>query len=314
MSTKESQGVLSASVKRMNLSIRRDFSKSHGDLSNLRPKSPPIQDRPTELHGLHLSPGNYVDDTQNLFSPSYSRQARQAIPNDWMTSTSGSQPSTTMKESASAGQRSYYSQMFEKNDFHHVEAEPATISIQGLTSGYVQPLDFCVPVTRTHPGDEDQRRKALHGDTGRNLTVEHINISTAWNGLSDVDAKELFRVHQAFVSTVERMLANELWQIYQQLQQQDSAGYIRPIPTLFSAGIVRGISFCRDQLVSEMAAALYSSKEDTAKAKPGLLRLYLIGTYISGQTPPIWSQIGGLNLTFWEQKAPLLPHNSASFG
>ena len=152
------------------------------------------------------------------------------------------------------------------------------ISIQSLTSGYIQPLDFCVPLTRSHPGDEDQRREALHGDAGRSLTVEHVDISTAWNGLSDVDAKELFRVHRAFVSTLEKMLATKLWQIYQQLQQQDFAGNIIPIHTLFSAGIVRGISFCRDQLASGMAEALYSSKENAAKATSGFLRLYLMAT------------------------------------
>lgn len=195
-----------------------------------------------------------------------------------MTSVSGSQPSNTTEGAASAGQQSHQSSLYGRHDSHHIETEPATISIQGLTSGYIQPLDFCIPVTRFHPGDENQRREALHGDTGQTLAVEHINVSTAWNGLSDVDANELFRVHRAFVSTLEKMLANELWQIYQQLQQQDSAGNIGPIHTLFSAGIVRGISFCRDQLVSEMADALYSSPENVAKAKSGFLRLYLIAT------------------------------------
>ena len=93
-----------------------------------------------------------------------------------------------------------------------------------------------------------------------------------------MDANELFRIHRAFVSTLEKLLANELWQIYQQLQQQDSSGSTKPIHTLLSAGIVRGISFCRDQLVSEMADALYSAKENMAKAKSGFLRLYLIAT------------------------------------
>lgn len=264
-------------MKRIKLSIRRELSKSYGDLSNLRPKSPPIQTLPAGLHGRHLSPGNYVDDTQTTFSPSYNRQGRQAIPNNWMTGVSGSHPSNTREELASTGLQNYLGPLYGIRS-RHVEAEPATISIQGLTSGYIQPLDFCVPVTRSHPGDEDQRHEALHGDTGRNLTVEHIDMSTVWNGLSDIDAHELFRVHRAFVSTLERMLANELWQIYQQLQQQDSAGNIRPIHTLFTTGIVRGISFCRDQLVSEMAEALYSSRESSAKAKSGLLRLYLIAT------------------------------------
>ena len=195
-----------------------------------------------------------------------------------MTNASGGQPSTTSGGSASAGKQIYHGPLYGIHDSHHTAAEPAKISIQGLTSGFIQPLDFCIPVTRSHPGNEDQRRKALHGDAGRNLAVEHINISTAWNGLSDVDASELFRVHRAFVSTLEKMLANELWQIYQQFQQQDSAGNIRPIHTLFSAGIVRGISFCHDQLVSEMAEILYSSKENVAKAKSGFLQLYLIAT------------------------------------
>ena len=276
--TKGSQGALSASAKRIHLSIRREFSKSHGDLSNLRPKSPPIQTLPTRLHGLHLSPGNYVDDAQNLFSPSYSRQARQAIPNDWMTRTSGSRPSTTTEGSRPTGQQMHHSSLPGMHVSPHKEAEPATISIWGLTSGYVQPLDFCVPVTRSHPGNDGQPCQAPHSDTARNLAVEHLDISTAWNGLSDLDANELFRVHRAFVSALEKMLANELWQIYQQLQQQDSAGNISPIHTLFSAGIVRGISFCRDHLVSEMAEALYSCEEHAAKARSGFLRLYLVAT------------------------------------
>ena len=195
-----------------------------------------------------------------------------------MTSVSGNQTLTTKERPPPTGQQDYRSPQSSVHDLDHIGSEPATISIQSLTSGYIQPLDFCVPVTRSHPGDEDQRREVLHGDTGQSLTIEHVDISTAWNGLSDVDAKELFRVHTAFVSTLEKMLATKLWQIYQQLQQQDFAGNIMPIHTLFSAGIVRGISFCRDQLVSGMAEALYSSKANAAKATSGFLRLYLMAT------------------------------------
>ena len=276
--TKESQRVLSTSAQRMKLNIRRELSKSYGDLSNLRPRSPPIQNLPAKLRELHHLPGNYVDDTKNFFSPSYNRQARQAIPHDWVTGASASHPSTIAERSAPTGQQIYHSPMYGVRVSRHMEAEPDKISIQGLTSGYVRPGDFCVPVTRPHPGDEDQRREALQIATGWNIAVEHIDISTVWNGLSDVDSNELFRIHQAFISTLEKMLANELWQIYQQLQQQDSAGNISPIHTLFSTGIVRGISFCRDQLVSEMAETLYSSKENAAKAKSGFLRLFLVTT------------------------------------
>ena len=262
----------------MKLNIRRELSKSYGDLSNLRPRSPPIQNLPARLHALHLSPGNYVDDTQNLLSPSYNRQARRAIPNDWVTVVSGNCHSTTTEKSVPTCQQMFHNSLYDTCVSRHMEAEPVKISILGLTSGYVQPRDLCIPLTRSHPGDEDQRRKALQVATGRDLAVEHIDISTVWNGLSGVDANELFRVHQAFVSTLEKMLANELWQIYQQLLQQDSAGTMSPTHTLFSTGIVRGISFCRDQLVSEMVETLYSSKENAAKARSGFLRLFLVTT------------------------------------
>ena len=274
--TKESQGLLSASAQRMKLNIRRALSKSYGDLSNLRPRSPPIQNLPAKLRELNYLPGNYVDDAKNVFLPSYNRQTRQAIPHDWVTGMSGSHPSTTTERSAPTGQQIYHSPIYGICVSRHMETEPDKISIQGLTSGYVRPGDFCVPITRPHPGD--QRREALQTATGWTVAVEHIDISTVWNGLSDVDANELFRVHQVFISTLEKMLANELWQIYQQLQQQDSAGNISPIHTLFSTGIFRGISFCRDQLVSEMAETLYSSKENAAKAKSGFLRLFLVTT------------------------------------
>ena len=179
---------------------------------------------------------------------------------------------------ATTGPQMYRSPLHGMHVSHPIEVEPVAIAIQGITSGYVHPLDFCVPVTRSHPGNEDQRHKTLHGYTGRSLAIEHIDISTFWNGLSNVDANELFRVHRVFVSTLEKMLANEVWQIYQQLQQQDSAGNIRPIHTLFSPGIIRGISFCRDQLVDEMVEALYSTNENAAKAKSGFLQLYLVAT------------------------------------
>ena len=276
--TKESQGIPSASAQRLKLNIRRELSKSYGDLSNLRPRSPPIQNLPAKLREHHHLPGNHVDDSKDFFSPNYNRQARQAIPHDWVTGASGNHTSTSTERSAPTGQQTYHSPMYGICVSRYMEAGPDKISIQGLTPGYVRPGDFCVPIKRPHPGDEDQRREALQTTTGRNIAVEHIDISTVWNGLTDVDANELFCVHQAFISTLEKMLANELWQIYQQLQQQDCAGNISPIHTLFSTGIVRGISFCRDQLVSEMAETLYSYKENAAKAKSGLLRLFLVTT------------------------------------
>lgn len=75
---------------------------------------------PAGLHVLHLSTGNYGDDPQHFFSPSCNRQARQALPNGWMTSVSGNQPSNTMEGSAaSAGHQIYQSAPHGRHDSYY---------------------------------------------------------------------------------------------------------------------------------------------------------------------------------------------------
>ena len=46
-------------------------SSTYGDLSQIRPKSPPLTIIPRTIEGLQLPDGDYVDDTRNLFSQNY---------------------------------------------------------------------------------------------------------------------------------------------------------------------------------------------------------------------------------------------------
>jgi len=141
------------------------------------------------------------------------------------------------------------------------------IAIQGLSPGISSPLDFVKPVIRTyHNNDHDQ------GYTVRGPAVQHIDVKTSWNFSNYAEAQELCRIHQAFTITLERMLASELWNVY----LQDCIPKVGEDEGCLTAEVVRGISFCREQLVGDMADSLYSTQEDMrVRAQLGLIRLYL---------------------------------------
>ena len=201
----------------------------------------------------HSSPCNYTEDRESRSSPSYDRQGPHAF---------NCSSQTKQPDSSLSCHRTFTSSL------RH-GATPLAINIQGLTSGVLQPLDFCIPCVRSYHSHVNPRQKSSSKNTS---IVEHLDISTTWNGLRHTEAQELFRIHQAFTTTLERMLAGEILRIYWQSLQQASNGAHHPLHT---TGVVRGISFCRDQLVGDMADLLYSSQVDMAKAQSGLLRLYL---------------------------------------
>lgn len=134
-----------------------------------------------------------------------------------------------------------------------IEKTPVPVPIHGLSSVY-SPMDFCVPVSRSHPSILNRHPESRHQAS----VVDQVDITNTWHGIQWPEAKELFRIDMAFVKILERLLASELHQInLQMLQQQCLNPLLGPPPT----SVVRGISFCREQLVSEMAEALYSSEE-----------------------------------------------------
>ena len=239
---------------------RRQLSTSHGDLSHLRPKSPPVYSMAGNAHYVNLSPSEYFEDRRDLCPPSYDHQSRQAKSSG---SEAGQRSSTTSihKDSES------FAGAFQEAQLKGIT--PPIIKIRGLTPALLEPSDFCIPYVRSHPSHLNQ-----DGKSGFGPIVEHLDVSTAWNGLQWTEAEELLRIHQAFIATLEHMLARELWQIYCQ-SQYEASGAGGLCHALYTSGVVRGISFCRNQLVSEMADALYSSEQDMAKAGMGLFSLYL---------------------------------------
>ena len=239
---------------------RRQLSKSHGDLSHLRPKSPPIYSMAGNAHYVNLSPGEYFEDRRDCWPLSCDRQSRQAKFSDSEAGRRGSTLSIHKVSESPAG-------AFQEAQLNRIT--PSTIRIQGLTPALLEPSDFCIPYVRPHPSHLNQDKKSGYGPI-----VEHLDVSTAWNGLQWAEAEELLRIHQAFIATLEHMLARELWQIYCQ-SQHEASGTIGLFHPLYTTGVLRGISFCRNQLVSEMADALYSSEQDMAKAQMGLFSLYL---------------------------------------
>ena len=239
---------------------RRQLSKSHGDLSHLRPKSPPVYSMAGNAHYVNLSPSEYFEDRRDCCPPSCDRQSRQAKPSGSEAGRHGSTLSTHKDSESSAG-------AFQEAQLNRIT--PSTIRIRGLTPALLEPSDFCIPYVRPHPSYLNQDKKSGYGPI-----VEHLDVSTAWNGLQWAEAEELLRIHQAFIATLEHMLARELWQIYCQ-SQHEASGAIGLFHPLYTTGVLRGISFCRNQLVSEMADVLYSSEQDMAKAQMGLFSLYL---------------------------------------
>ena len=239
---------------------RRQLSKSHGDLSHLRPKSPPVYSMAGNAHYVNLSPSEYFEDSRDCYPPSYDRQSHQAKPRGSEAGRRGSTPSIH-KDSESPTSAS--------QEVPLKRILPSTIRIRGLTPVRLEPSDFCIPYVRSHPNYLNQDKKSGYGPI-----VEHLDVSTAWNGLQWAEAEELLRIHQAFIATLEHMLARELWQIYYQ-SRYEASGAIGLFHPLYTTGVLRGISFCRNQLVSEMADALYSSEQDMPKAQMGLFSLYL---------------------------------------
>lgn len=150
------------------------------------------------------------------------------------------------------------------------DTRPVPIAIQGLSPGISGPLDFGKRVIRAYPKNDHG-----HGYTMVYPAARHIDVTTEWSFSRYAEAQELYRIHQAFTITLEELLASELWKVY----IQDCKPNIGEAGRCLTAEVVRGISFCREQLVGDMADLLYPTQEDIrVRAQLGLIRLYLVAS------------------------------------
>lgn len=207
-----------------------------------------------------------MDDTHKHFSPNYNNRSRQALSSNW----TAKWPVTQSNEAPRPTQQSSSEGSLPSNNASTGDATLGAIAIQGLSPGISGPLDFGKPVVRTYPNNDHDPSY-----TSRCPAVQHIDVMTEWNFSKYAEAQELCRIHQAFTITLERLLASELWKVY----FQDCIPKIGEDERCHSAEVVRGISFCREQLVGDMADSLYSTQEDIrVRAQLGLIRLYLVAS------------------------------------
>ena len=253
------QRAKTVSAKKANQSVHRQLTGSLGRLSKLR-----LQCAPSP------SPA-----AQNAFSPIHNRQNRQSIPKQWIPQQSVSSPSGTCDSITNPTygklQTSFMPSGGSQQSGHTIP-RPIAIPIQGLGPGILAPLDFCIPIVRKYDANTAQSKHIRQGRPGQTSVIQHIDVTTSWNCLRYFEAQELYRIHQAFTKTLERMLASELWRI---AQGQDGSRGVDCDEDIYANGVIRGICFCRAQLVEEMADSLYTSKEDMTRPQNGLVQLYL---------------------------------------
>ncbi|MCJ1460142.1 hypothetical protein MMC28_010521 [Mycoblastus sanguinarius] len=274
----QSQSSKSTSVKKINPGVRRQISKSYGDLSKLRPKSPPLPN--LTVHWPDVSPPAPGDSVGQSSEFTHQPHNRQPIPSEWRTKPDEKpRPVITPWEAAFTRppiHQSTYSLSTSPSNKQFINPLgnwSSTIAIQGLNPQAQRPLDFYLPVVRPYPDNGREHREPIF--TAQAPLVKHIDVSSIWKGLSFTTAEDLFRVHKAFTVTLETMLAGQLWVIHQQLQEQYakiSSGNSLQNPLTGKA--TRGISFSSAQLTDGMCNILgYSPKEENALS--GLLRIYL---------------------------------------
>ncbi len=203
---------------------RRRPSKSYGDLSNIRPRSPPSYGPHSQHKGLRLSPGKYIEDT----------------PLDFYTDVVSSVQTEQMQIGPSAtfvGGKAEVGPLVppvrarllcsvEANYVQHLEpldnelALPSKIHrdlphfrIEGLPRiAWTGVKDVYLPVIQPYISAFERDSPAM-----RSLAfvhdaepVEHIDMCTIWRGLTSIEAHNLFRIHQVFERTISYLVSGQL--------------------------------------------------------------------------------------------------------
>ena len=96
-----------------------------------------------------------------------------------------------------------------------IASRPQIIVIRGLGAEVRSPLDFYIPIIRTYPINSPPRQSPDPDCRSRNPIIQHLDITTTWHLERYEAAQKLYQIHQCFTITLQRILADELWRIYQ---------------------------------------------------------------------------------------------------
>lgn len=146
------------------------------------------------------------------------------------------------------------------------------LNIQGLSRDQFSPSDMYKPFIRVYPAP------CGRGTTDANVMeylrsapfLEYIDVTTTWKGISLPDAEMLFQIHQAFKSSLESVLVEDLRSLDQHFRQEFSRKHTEDI---YSSTLTRQMNFSRDHLVQTMIWMLRPRENWDAYLR--LLPLYL---------------------------------------
>lgn len=149
--------------------------------------------------------------------------------------------------------------------------------ILGLGVGLSCPSDFSLPLVRPYP--TDQWSKIVPGTLSYlSPLVQHIDVTTIWNGLPQPQSERLFQIHKSFVASLEALLAEQVRQIIDESQDQlHQKITTNDFKGPEAAVTDRCIAFCREKLILDTVQRLheYPQYDEKGQAQLSLVELYL---------------------------------------
>ena len=153
------------------------------------------------------------------------------------------------------------------------------LRIQGLDMGLHQPVDFARPFKQHFPPSVqyDPSVPFTHMEISR--PIEPIHTTTTWMKMTPDSAKELYRIHRAFITSIEQLLEDQLSCLYHDLQYGQR--YEKPeLEKPFTALIQKHVRIHRQDLINLLMLKLHGvqPQDDFTILPTGLLALYLATT------------------------------------
>ena len=145
----------------------------------------------------------------------------------------------------------------------------------GLNHGYLSPTDIYKPLIRSYSSDREEAPAFGLHYLRLAPSVELLDISTVWKGLSLAEADELYHINQTFGICIEELVASELHELDQEFLQVYPPQYIGGFEGQEYPASAHRIAFNLQQLVRTMYKLLQQIGYYTSNEWPDLLLLYL---------------------------------------
>jgi len=263
LDTKASQGAQGPSAKD-SLSPLASHSKLRAQNAPYDSTMKPLQNLAARLDELHMDSGNF----QN-----YSPHTTDSVAFSPHATTDESQTSNSPSLKVPASAQSHVA----SRAIPPGNCQPSVIPIHGIDVGLSTTPDSAYTITRSYNDADNEHDKQSPDKPFSDSSIQRVDVSTTWIGMSPSEARELLRIDRAFQLHLEKMLTKQLWMILCELQDR----FILDSPTkseaTFTTTTDRNISFCQGQLTDAMVQTIhgYLADEDVGRFPTGLMGLYL---------------------------------------